>query len=129
MILRPPRSTRTDTLFPYTTLFRSYSIPHWSEGYFDVDGGQMVVRPRGPAGPSIPLPGLVDAARARGAKLPLLLRFPDILGDRLGKLPAAFAQAQQEWDYTGGYTAVYPIKVNQHEIGRASWRERGCTYG
>src|SRR3546814_1107133 len=25
MIRRPPRSTRTDTLFPYTTLFRSYS--------------------------------------------------------------------------------------------------------
>src|SRR3546814_14779056 len=26
MILRPPRSTRTDTLFPYTTLFRSYGV-------------------------------------------------------------------------------------------------------
>lgn len=53
--------------------------------------------------------------RARaGAKLPLLVRFPDILGQRLGKLQAAFAQAQSEWDYAGGYTAVYPIKVNQH---------------
>src|SRR3546814_4152219 len=28
MILRPPRSTRTDTLFPYTTLFRSPVIPN-----------------------------------------------------------------------------------------------------
>src|SRR3546814_10060819 len=26
MIRRPPRSTRTDTLFPYTTLFRSFSV-------------------------------------------------------------------------------------------------------
>src|SRR3546814_3084651 len=26
MIRRPPRSTRTDTLFPYTTLFRSYGV-------------------------------------------------------------------------------------------------------
>ena len=42
------------------------------------------------------------------------MRFPDILGDRLGKLQAAFAQARQDWDYAGGYTAVYPIKVNQH---------------
>src|SRR3546814_17717471 len=75
---RPPRSTRTATLFPYTTLFRS------------------------------------DAARANGAKLPLLVRFPDILGDRLGKLQAAFAQAQADHDYRGGYTAVYPIKVNQN---------------
>src|SRR5690606_23541433 len=93
---------------------KTYSIPHWSEGYFDVDGGHMVVRPRGAGGPAIPLPEVVDAARASGAKLPLLLRFPDILRDRLGRLQAAFAQAQEELDYAGGYAAVYPIKVNQH---------------
>lgn len=94
---------------------KTYSIPHWAEGYFDVDAaGRMVVSPRGEAGPRIPLPEVVDAARANGAKLPLLVRFPDILGDRLGKLQAAFAQAQADWDYRGGYTAVYPIKVNQH---------------
>ena len=95
---------------------KTYSIPHWSEGYFDVDGsGRIAVRPRGADGIAIALPEVVDAARASGAKLPLLVRFPDILGDRLGKLQAAFAQAQADWDYTGGYTAVYPIKVNQHQ--------------
>lgn len=94
---------------------KTYSIPHWAEGYFDVDAaGRMVVSPKGEHGPVIPLPEVVDAARANGAKLPMLVRFPDILGDRLGKLQAAFAQAQQDWDYQGGYTAVYPIKVNQH---------------
>jgi arginine decarboxylase len=94
---------------------KTYSIPHWAEGYFDVDSaGRMVVSPQGAQGPLIPLPDVVDAARANGAQLPLLVRFPDILGDRLGKLQAAFAQAQSEWEYTGGYTAVYPIKVNQH---------------
>ena len=95
---------------------KTYSIPHWAEGYFDVDGaGRIVVSPRGARGPAIPLPEVVDAARARGAKLPLLVRFPDILGDRLGMLQAAFAQAQADWEYEGGYTAVYPIKVNQHK--------------
>src|SRR5690606_29140522 len=69
---------------------------------------------RGERGPSITLADAVDTARANGAQLPLLVRFPDILGDRLGKLQSAFAQAQADWDYTGGYTAVYPIKVNQH---------------
>ncbi|MGN6222408.1 arginine decarboxylase [Pseudoxanthomonas sp.] len=94
---------------------KTYSIPHWAEGYFDVDAaGRIVVSPKGAEGPAIPLPEVVDAARANGAKLPLLVRFPDILGDRLGKLQAAFAQAQADWDYRGGYTAVYPIKVNQH---------------
>ena len=94
---------------------KTYSIPHWAEGYFDVDAaGRIVVAPKGAQGPAIPLPDVVDAARAKGAKLPLLVRFPDILGNRLGKLQAAFAQARQDWDYAGGYTAVYPIKVNQH---------------
>ncbi|MCD7098416.1 arginine decarboxylase [Stenotrophomonas sp. MMGLT7] len=94
---------------------KTYSIPHWADGFFDVDAaGRVTVRPRGAAGPVIALPEVVDAARAAGAKLPLLLRFPDILGQRLGKLQAAFAQAQADWDYRGGYTAVYPIKVNQH---------------
>ncbi|GGD49117.1 arginine decarboxylase [Pseudoxanthomonas indica] len=94
---------------------KTYSIPHWAEGYFDVDAaGRIVVSPKGDAGPVIPLPEVVEAARANGAQLPLLVRFPDILGDRLGKLQAAFAQAQTDWDYRGGYTAVYPIKVNQH---------------
>lgn len=94
---------------------KTYSIPHWADGYFDVDqAGHMVVRPTGQDGPVVSLPNIVDAARAGGAKLPLLVRFPDILGQRLGKLQAAFGRAQADWDYPGGYTAVYPIKVNQH---------------
>ncbi|HEX7802752.1 MAG TPA: biosynthetic arginine decarboxylase, partial [Pseudoxanthomonas sp.] len=94
---------------------KTYSIPHWAEGYFDVDAaGHVVVSPKGAEGPSISLPQVVDNARANGARMPLLVRFPDILGDRLGKLQAAFGQAMQEWEYAGGYTAVYPIKVNQH---------------
>jgi arginine decarboxylase len=95
---------------------KTYSIPHWAEGYFDVgDGGRVVVRPQGAQGPAIALAEVVDTAQSEGAHLPLLVRFPDILGDRLGKLQAAFAQAQADWDYAGGYTAVYPIKVNQHQ--------------
>ena len=94
---------------------KTYSIPHWSEGYFDVNAaGQVVVRPKGAAGPTISLPEVVDSAMAMGAKLPMLVRFPDVLGDRLHRLQTAFAQARKDWDYAGEYTAVYPIKVNQH---------------
>lgn len=94
---------------------KTYSIPHWADGYFDVDAqGRIVVRPKGMQGPAIALPEVVDASLADGGNLPVLVRFPDILGHRLHKLQAAFAQAQRDWDYAGGYTAVYPIKVNQH---------------
>src|SRR5262249_44763310 len=56
-----------------------------------------------------------EAARARGSKLPLLVRFADILGDRLARLRGAFAGAMRDWDYAGGYSAVYPVQVNQEK--------------
>ncbi|HET6604640.1 MAG TPA: biosynthetic arginine decarboxylase [Xanthomonadaceae bacterium] len=94
----------------------TYSIAHWSEGYFDVDeSGGISVHPRGPDGPALSLPQAVAKALAQGLRLPLLLRFSDVLHDRLGRLHAAFARAMAEAGYDGGYTAVYPIKVNQHQ--------------
>src|SRR5690606_10084668 len=94
---------------------KTYSIPHWASGYFDVDdAGRVVVRPRGPGGPGVALPEVVDRAMAQGANMPLLVRFSDILGDRLRALQDASARAQADSGYQGGYTAVYPIKVNQH---------------
>jgi arginine decarboxylase len=93
----------------------TYSVAHWSEGYVDVAGdGRVVVRPRGHAGPAVPLAEVVAEARRRGLKLPVLVRFADVLGDKLARLQAAFAKAMTEHDYAGGYTAIYPIKVNQH---------------
>ena len=93
----------------------TYSIPYWSDGYFDVDArGRMCALPRGAGGPVLALPEVIEQAVSNGLKLPLLLRFSDILGDRLRKLQAAFRRAMDELDYSGGYTAVYPIKVNQH---------------
>ncbi|MEO8460720.1 MAG: biosynthetic arginine decarboxylase [Dokdonella sp.] len=92
----------------------TYSVANWSEGYFDVgDSGQLSVQPRGAGGPALSLPEIVEAARARGARLPLLVRFADILHDRRERLQRAFAKAMSEWEYGGGFTAIYPIKVNQ----------------
>ncbi|MDR1075062.1 MAG: arginine decarboxylase [Xanthomonadaceae bacterium] len=94
---------------------KTWSIPHWSGGYFDIDArGQMQALPQGPRGPGFALGGIVDRARSQGAKLPLLVRFPDILAQRLQRLQSAFAQAMSDWEYAGGYMPVYPIKVNQH---------------
>jgi len=94
----------------------TWAVPHWSEGYFDVgDDGDLLVRPRGPAGPTLSLPAIVAAAREKGSRLPLLVRFADILNDRRARLQRAFAKAMDEWDYAAGYTAIFPIKVNQQK--------------
>jgi arginine decarboxylase len=92
----------------------TYAVPHWGDGYVDInDAGHIVMRPKGATGPALSLPAIVDRARSEGLRLPLLVRFPDILADRLKRLQDAFAKAIGEWNYAGGYTAVYPIKVNQ----------------
>ena len=93
-----------------------YAINHWGEGYFDVDArGRLIVRPRGADGPAVALPEIVEAARAKGSRLPLLVRFADILRHRLERLQGAFSEAMRAWDYAGGYSAVYPVKVNQQK--------------
>jgi arginine decarboxylase len=92
----------------------TYAVPHWGDGYVDVSGsGEIVMRPRGANGPALSLPQIVERARAEGLRLPLLVRFPDILADRLARLQDAFARAIADHGYAGGYTAIYPIKVNQ----------------
>jgi arginine decarboxylase len=96
------------------TARHTYAVPYWGDGYVDVnDAGDIVMRPQGVRGPAISLPEIVERARADGLRLPLLVRFPDILADRLSRLQQAFAKAIGEWSYAGGYTAIYPIKVNQ----------------
>jgi len=92
----------------------TYAVPHWGNGYVDIDdAGDIIIRPHRTNGPALSLPAIVARARREGLRLPLLVRFPDILADRLAQLQAAFAKAIGEWHYAGGYTAIYPIKVNQ----------------
>ncbi|HVL01183.1 MAG TPA: biosynthetic arginine decarboxylase [Dongiaceae bacterium] len=98
---------------PIETARLTYSVDNWSDGYFDVnDEGQIDVG-TGPDSGRVALTAVVDAARQAGLRTPLLIRFTDILRDRVGKLSTAFAGAMQKLDYDADYTAVYPIKVNQ----------------
>ncbi|MGL6251618.1 MAG: biosynthetic arginine decarboxylase, partial [Billgrantia desiderata] len=95
---------------------RTWNIDQWGSGYFDVDDdGHALVRPLGSEaeGPALPLAPLVDQLREADLRLPVLVRFSDILHDRVAQLCEAFDLAMREEEYVGGYTAVYPIKVNQ----------------
>ncbi len=93
----------------------TYNLPHWSEGYFDVnERGHLIARPRRDKSEGgIDLYELVDELHQADLTLPVLVRFNDILRDRVDTLHDAFADAMARHGYRGGYTAVYPIKVNQ----------------
>ncbi|MDA3922960.1 MAG: biosynthetic arginine decarboxylase [Salinisphaera sp.] len=90
-----------------------YRVATWGDGYFGInEAGHADVRPSVDA-PAIDLDALTDEIQATGLRLPVLVRFTDILGDRLTRLCDAFEVARAEQNYAGRYTVVYPVKVNQ----------------
>jgi arginine decarboxylase len=93
----------------------TYAIEHWGDGYFDInDDGHVVANPRRDAGlGQVDLCEVAAKIRHEGLSLPILLRFTDILRNRVQLLHGAFDKAIEEMAYTGAYTPVYPIKVNQ----------------
>lgn len=93
-----------------------YGIRHWGAGYFAInEAGRVEVRPNGPDSSPIDLFEQVDQLRQSGLSLPLLVRFPDILQDRVRQLTGAFDSNIARLEYQSKYTALYPIKVNQQE--------------
>ena len=90
-----------------------YNIPGWGRNYFSVnERGHMVVTPR--AGyASVDLKEVIDELQVRDIGTPVLLRFPDILDNRIEKISNCFRQAAEQYDYKGQSYSIYPIKVNQ----------------
>ncbi|MCP4172104.1 MAG: biosynthetic arginine decarboxylase [Fuerstiella sp.] len=91
-----------------------YEVARWGDGYFSVEtNGNLLVHPDRNPDRSIDLKKLIDRLQLRGIDVPVLLRFNGIIRDRLKALNDAFASATSEYGYTGTYSCVYPIKVNQ----------------
>src|SRR5215212_8949016 len=92
-----------------------YNIDGWGIGFFDIkEAGHVVVRlDREKSDRELDLFELANDLEAQGVGLPLLLRFSDVLRTRIESLNQKFSHAREEFGYTGGYTTVYPIKVNQ----------------
>jgi arginine decarboxylase len=91
-----------------------YRINGWGEPYFSINAaGHVTVSPKGNRGGSLDLFELVSALKQRNLGLPLLIRFSDILEDRIERLIACFAKAIARYNYAGSYQGVFPVKCNQ----------------
>ena len=91
-----------------------YGLDRWGEPYFSVNGrGHISVQPQGERGGSLDLLELVQGLQGRNLGLPLLIRFDDILEDRLERLHGAFERAIAQYGYGGRYQGVFPVKCNQ----------------
>jgi arginine decarboxylase len=90
-----------------------YNIQGWGVNYFSInDKGNVVVSPR-KDNVNIDLRGLVDELLLRDVSAPMLIRFPDILDNRIEKMARCFSLAAEEYKYKAQNFIIYPIKVNQ----------------
>ncbi|MEO0408566.1 MAG: biosynthetic arginine decarboxylase [Cyanobacteria bacterium P01_A01_bin.135] len=93
---------------------RLYRVQDWGDPYFSINAaGHVTVSPQGDRGGTLDLCDLVEGLKARSLSLPLLIRFPNILEDRIERLNACFAQAIARYGYQGRYQGVFPVKCNQ----------------
>ncbi len=91
-----------------------YRINGWGEPYFSInEAGNVTVSPKGDRGGCIDLFALVNDLKQRGLRLPILVRFSDILADRIERINSTFAKAIARYNYNGVYRGVFPVKVNQ----------------
>ena len=90
-----------------------YNINGWGLKYFSInDKGHVQVTPKEGCA-SVDLKELMDELQVRDITAPVLLRFPDILDNRIEKISRCFKQAATEYEYKAQNFIIYPIKVNQ----------------
>ncbi|HUX97849.1 MAG TPA: biosynthetic arginine decarboxylase [Bacteroidales bacterium] len=90
-----------------------YNINGWGVPYFSInEKGNVVVTPQ-KNGASVDLKELLDELTLSDVSAPVLIRFPDILDDRIISISKCFKSASEEYDYKAQSFIIYPIKVNQ----------------
>ena len=107
-----------------------YDIDRWGKGYFSIsESGHVLVHPTKDPRRYVDLKELVDTLVLRGIDPPLLLRFPQILGQQLREMWEVFDAAIRDHDYRGAYRCIYPIKVNQQRQVVEEIYQLGRQYG
>lgn len=119
--------TNLDPGFSISDADEIYGIKSWSTGYFGIaPDGRLTVSNRG--GPSVGIVDIVEQIKDSGEDLPLVLRFPEIIEDRLDRINESFATAIKEAKFRGSYQGVFPIKVNQRRVVVETIAEYGSKY-
>lgn len=90
-----------------------YNISGWSENYFGINSKGNVVITTKHNTKGVELIELIEELQIKDVATPVLLRFPDILDDRIEIISKCFATAAKEYEYNAKNFIIYPIKVNQ----------------
>lgn len=91
-----------------------YNIDGWGIGYFGVNkDGNVTVMPHRDPEKAIAFKDILDELSLKDVSCPVLLRFPEILDERIETISKCFKNASSEYNFSGNYYTVYPVKVNQ----------------
>ena len=93
---------------------KAYNVRRWGIKYFDINNqGNVTVAPLKEKGGAVEIVHVVREAERRGLRLPLVVRFQDLLRNRVEEINESFRRSIAEQEYQGRYQGVFPIKVNQ----------------
>jgi arginine decarboxylase len=107
-----------------------YGVPYWGEGYFDISKkGNLTITTKKHSQHKIEIIDIINELNRKALKPPFLLRFPQLLEDRLRELHSAFEHSIKEFDYGGVYRSVFPIKVNQRREVIEELLQIGLNFG
>ncbi|GAB1481505.1 biosynthetic arginine decarboxylase [Treponema sp.] len=106
-----------------------YGVSKWGSGYFAVDEAGFITVAPYKDGATIRIAEVIEEAKARGLRLPIHIRFQDILQDRVRRINESFSDAIQESGYKNIYRGVFPVKVNQMREVVETLMDAGEAFG
>ncbi|MEN9391384.1 MAG: hypothetical protein RL017_682, partial [Pseudomonadota bacterium] len=92
-----------------------YKINTWGYGYFNIDkdGDATVQKNKRTPASAVKIKNIIAHAKTMGVNSPLIIRFLDIIQDRVLRISRAFIDVKNKIKYNSNYTLIYPIKTNQ----------------
>lgn len=110
---------------------QTYGVEHWGAGYFGINKqGHLIVRVSKDDSRVADVKEIVDHLVGENkVRLPILLRFPQLIASQVRALRDSFLQASREFGYSAPHLAVYPMKVNQRREVVEAFLQEGRKYG
>jgi arginine decarboxylase len=110
-------AARSDAMWTADNSLELYGIENWGNGYFSInDKGNIIIIPNKDRSQHVDVMDLVaEIEDSNDLEFPVLLRFPQILENRINEINGAFNSAIEEFCYKGRYQPVFPVKVNQRK--------------
>ena len=114
--MKDSQKIKTNNIWTIQDSEKFYNIQSWGNNYFHINQkGNISLSLDGCQDRKIDLLQLVEEIKSRNINAPLILRFNDILKDRIAELNHSFNKAIKQYKYKNKYQGVFPVKCNQQK--------------